>query len=119
MPSLDHKDHVMTSHSTFPASGALRASSPRLTILVLAFAARLLLAGCAATPSVLETTSGPATSDHPIAQAPRHTVSNAPDDEDVRVLSSSEDDLAEGEHEEVQGGYPTSSDARHDFIPGC
>ena len=98
----------MTSHSTLSATRALRAHYPRLTILVLAFTARLILTGCAAAPAVLESTPLPAvvvTSDE--ARAERDS------------FLPSEDELHEGSSDALTAQQWEAAEKSPDFIPGC
>ena len=109
----------MTVHSIFPATSALRAQYPKLVLLVLAFAARLVLTGCAATPTALHTT--------PVTQAPHSQAqgvsvgsNETPSESDTAsTLRSSLDEDYEGATEDQPDPTQADSDPSHDFIPGC
>ncbi len=109
----------MTVHSISPATFALQVHYPKLVLLVLAFAARLLLTGCAATPTALHTT--PVTQ-APQSQAQRVSVGSneAPSESDAAAtLRSSLDKRYEAVTEDQAGPTQTDSDPSHHFIPGC
>lgn len=108
----------MISHSTATATQALRAHYPRLTILVLAFTARLVLAGCAASPAVLEPAASIQGQPSPnaLSSLDADAVQAAPN---APALVDVQTEAQEAHQEEHTAEEPHALEARHDFIPGC
>ena len=106
----------MMSLATATPLETLRAHRPRLVLIMLAFSARLLLAGCAVTltalntPQAVEALSGPEDVSGATERTPEPVPVTAPTDEEPQAP--------------VPSSYaePTSTDdydPDHDLIPGC